>query len=47
MNSDKIVSGLNNYVNQRAMQKANATLARIGTMKLEKVAGDIYKYRMK
>ena len=45
--SDEIVSGLKNVINQRAIQKANAGLARIGTMKLEKVAGDIYKYRMK
>ena len=45
--SDKIASGLKNVINQRTIQKANAGLARIGTMKLAKVAGDIYEYRMK
>ena len=44
---DEIAYGLKNIINQRTIQKANAGLARIGTMKLEKVAGDIYKYRMK
>lgn len=46
-NSDKIVSGIKKYANQKAIQRANAGLARIGTMKLVKVAGNVYEYKMK
>lgn len=46
-NSDKIISGIQKYANQKAIQRANAGLARIGTMKLVKVAGNVYEYRMK
>lgn len=46
-NKDKAVNVVKKYANQKAMQRANASLARIGTMKLTKVAGNIYEYRMK
>lgn len=46
-NSDKIISGIQKYANQKAIQRANAGLARIGTMKLVKVAGNVYEYKMK
>ena len=35
------------YANQRAMQKANAGLARIGTFQYEKVAKNVYRQVMK
>ena len=42
-NSDKIAK----YVNERSIQKANASLARIGTFTYEKVAGDVYNRVMR
>lgn len=47
VNKDKLIDGVKKYANARAMQKANAGLARIGTMKLVKVAGNVYEYRMR
>lgn len=46
-NRDKIASGFKKYANDKAMQKVNESLGKIGTMKLVKVAGDVYEYRMK
>lgn len=46
-NKDKLIGDVKKYANTRAMQKANAGLARIGTMKLTKVAGNVYEYRMR
>lgn len=46
-NRGKTVDAVKKYANQKAMQRANAGLARIGTMKLTKVAGNVYEYRMR
>ncbi len=46
-NKNKIISSVKKYANQKAMQRANAGLAKIGTMKLVKVAGNVYEYKMK
>lgn len=46
-NRNKIISSVKKYANQKAMQRANAGLAKIGTMKLVKVAGNVYEYKMK
>lgn len=46
-NRDKLMNVAKKYANTRSIQKANSSLARIGTMKLVKVAGDVYEYRMK
>lgn len=46
-NKNKILGGVKKYANAKATQRANAGLARIGTMKLVKVAGNVYEYRMK
>lgn len=46
-NRDKIYSGVKKYANAKARQRANAGLARIGTMKLAKVAGNVYEYKMR
>ena len=46
-NRDKLINVARKYANTRSIQKANSSLARIGTMKLVKVAGDVYEYRMK
>ena len=46
-NKDKIISGVSNIANQRAMQRANKSLAKIGTLTYEKVAGNVYKQVMK
>ena len=43
MNADKIQK----YVNERSIQKANASLARIGTYTYEQVAGNVYNKVMK
>lgn len=40
-------NSFSNYANQRAVQKANAGLARIGTFKYEKVAKNVYRQVMK
>ena len=47
MNRDKIASSVKKYANAKARQRANAGLARIGTMKLTKVAGNVYEYKMR
>lgn len=39
--------GIKKYADQRAMQKANAGLARIGTFQYEKVAKNVYRQVMK
>lgn len=41
------VSSFKKYANNKAMQKANAGLARIGTFQYEKVAGNVYRTVMK
>ena len=46
-NRDKLISGVKKYASQKAIQKANKGLARIGTMQLKHVAGDVYEYVMK
>ena len=46
-NRDKIASSVKKYANAKARQRANAGLARIGTMKLTKVAGNVYEYKMR
>ena len=45
-NGDKIASSVKKYANAKARQRANAGLARTGTMKLTKVAGNVYEYKM-
>ena len=47
MNRDKLVNDVRKYANAKAIQRANAGLARIGTMKLTKVAGNVYEYKMR
>ena len=46
-NRNKILSSVKKYVNQKAMQKANQGLARIGTFQLEKVAKNVYQEVMR
>lgn len=41
------VSKISKYANQKAIQRANAGLARIGTFQYEKIAGDVYRTVMK
>lgn len=41
------LSSAKKYANTKAIQRANAGLARIGTFQYEKVAGDIYRTVMK
>ena len=41
------VSKMSKYANQKAIQRANAGLTRIGTFQYEKVAGDVYRTVMK
>lgn len=45
-NRDKMVSSVKKYVTTKAIQRTNRSLAKIGTMKLVKVAGDVYEYQM-
>ena len=51
MNSSKIanmaMSKASKYANTKAIQRANSSLARIGTFQYEKVAGDVYRIVMK
>lgn len=46
-NRNKIVSSIKKYANQKAIQKANQGLARIGTFQLEKVAKNVYQEVMR
>ena len=46
-NRNKIVSSVKKYANQKAIQKANRGLARIGTFQLEKVAKNVYQEVMR
>ena len=46
-NRHKIVNSVKKYANAKAIQRTNAGLARIGTMKLTKVAGNVYEYKMR
>lgn len=41
------LSSAKKYANTKAIQRANAGLARIGTFQYEKVAGDVYRMVMK
>lgn len=45
-NADKVAGHVKRYANDRARQKANASLARIGTMKLKHVGKNVYEWRM-
>lgn len=46
-NRHQLASSIKKYVNTKAKQRANAGLAKIGTLKLTKVAGNVYEYRMR
>lgn len=41
------INSVRKYANEKAIQKANAGLVKIGTMTLTKVAGNVYEYKMK
>ena len=45
-NRDKLISGVKQYAITKAMQRVNKGLNRIGTMKLVKVAENVYERRM-
>ena len=46
-NQDKIADAVRKYANEKAMQKANAGLAKIGTYTYKHVAGDVFEKVMK
>lgn len=41
------MSSISKYANTRSIQRANAGLARIGTMQYKKVAGNVYEQVMR
>ena len=45
--ANRTINSVRKYANEKAIQKANAGLAKIGTMTLTKVAGNVYEYKMK
>lgn len=45
-NRDKLISGVKQYAITKAMQRVNKGLNRIGTIKLVKVAENVYERRM-
>ena len=46
VNRDKLISGVKQYAITKAMQRVNKGLNRIGTIKLVKVAENVYERRM-
>ena len=46
-NADKIGDAVSKYANEKAIQKANAGLAKIGTYSYKHIAGDVYEKVMK
>ena len=45
--ANRTINSVRKYANEKTIQKANASLARIGTFTYEKVAGDVYNRVMR
>lgn len=44
--AQKAIRAVSRYANQKAKQRANASLARIGTYRIKHIAGDVYEFVM-